>query len=180
MSYRPFQKQKKARRKSRSLPDGEIIKESLTSLNSLLFERKLHCDWFPAVKSQLQTFQRVAHKNNLGQTPKQTKDKNIWSQLLWILISMVIFSDSISSVLGYSPVCPPCDNEMKTDVILEHMCASEFGKNISTYITHAYTPEKRTFILFCTHILNVPRLQPIFPSHLLYSGNGVGMQEIQD
>ncbi|XP_059406833.1 secreted frizzled-related protein 1-like [Carassius carassius] len=28
---------------------------------------------------------------------------------------------------GYSPVCPPCDNEMKTDVILEHMCASEFA-----------------------------------------------------
>lgn len=30
---------------------------------------------------------------------------------------------------GYSPICPPCDNEMKTDVMLEHMCASEFGKN---------------------------------------------------
>ncbi|GAA6226625.1 secreted frizzled-related protein 1 [Lates japonicus] len=29
---------------------------------------------------------------------------------------------------GYSPICPPCDNEMKTDTILEHMCASEFGK----------------------------------------------------
>ncbi|XP_067262544.1 secreted frizzled-related protein 1a isoform X2 [Chanodichthys erythropterus] len=24
-------------------------------------------------------------------------------------------------------VCPPCDNEMKTDVILDHMCASEFA-----------------------------------------------------
>lgn len=30
---------------------------------------------------------------------------------------------------GYSPICPPCDNEMKTDAILEHMCASEFGEN---------------------------------------------------
>lgn len=32
-----------------------------------------------------------------------------------------------SKPTGYSPVCPPCDNEMKTDVILEHMCASEFA-----------------------------------------------------
>lgn len=30
---------------------------------------------------------------------------------------------------GYSPICPPCDNEMKTDAMLEHMCASEFGKH---------------------------------------------------
>ncbi|XP_077379004.1 secreted frizzled-related protein 1a isoform X2 [Festucalex cinctus] len=28
---------------------------------------------------------------------------------------------------GYSPICPPCDNEMKTDAMLEHMCASEFA-----------------------------------------------------
>ncbi|KAA0717013.1 Secreted frizzled-related protein 1 [Triplophysa tibetana] len=28
---------------------------------------------------------------------------------------------------GYSPVCPPCDHEMKSDAILEHMCASEFA-----------------------------------------------------
>ncbi|XP_028852176.1 secreted frizzled-related protein 1a [Denticeps clupeoides] len=28
---------------------------------------------------------------------------------------------------GLSPVCPPCDNELKTDAILEHMCASEFA-----------------------------------------------------
>ncbi|XP_043096397.1 secreted frizzled-related protein 1a [Puntigrus tetrazona] len=32
-----------------------------------------------------------------------------------------------SKPTGFSPVCPPCDNEMKTDVILEHMCASEFA-----------------------------------------------------
>ncbi|XP_026067568.1 secreted frizzled-related protein 1a [Carassius auratus] len=32
-----------------------------------------------------------------------------------------------SKPTGHSPVCPPCDNEMKTDVILEHMCASEFA-----------------------------------------------------
>ncbi|XP_073696171.1 secreted frizzled-related protein 1a [Garra rufa] len=85
-----------------------------------------------------------------------------------------------SNPTGYSPMCPPCDNEMKTDVILEHMCASEFGKNSNTYITHAYTEKKRIFVLFCAHALNVPRLQPIFSSHLLYFGNGVGMQESQD
>lgn len=28
---------------------------------------------------------------------------------------------------GYSPICPPCDNEMKTEAMLEHMCASEFA-----------------------------------------------------
>uniref|UniRef100_A0A4W3GU58 Secreted frizzled-related protein 1b n=1 Tax=Callorhinchus milii TaxID=7868 RepID=A0A4W3GU58_CALMI len=27
-----------------------------------------------------------------------------------------------------SEVCPPCDNEMNTDIILDHLCASEFGK----------------------------------------------------
>ncbi|KAL2092449.1 hypothetical protein ACEWY4_012247 [Coilia grayii] len=28
---------------------------------------------------------------------------------------------------GFSPVCPPCDNEMKAETILDHMCASEFA-----------------------------------------------------
>lgn len=28
---------------------------------------------------------------------------------------------------GYSTICPACDNEMKTDTMLEHMCASEFA-----------------------------------------------------
>ncbi|KAM9700177.1 secreted frizzled-related protein 1-like [Menidia menidia] len=28
---------------------------------------------------------------------------------------------------GFSPVCPPCDNEMKTDAMMDHMCASEFA-----------------------------------------------------
>uniref|UniRef100_A0A8C8SS51 Secreted frizzled related protein 1 n=1 Tax=Pelusios castaneus TaxID=367368 RepID=A0A8C8SS51_9SAUR len=27
-------------------------------------------------------------------------------------------------------VCPPCDNEMKSDAIIEHLCASEFGKEM--------------------------------------------------
>lgn len=25
-------------------------------------------------------------------------------------------------------MCPPCDNEMKSEAIVEHLCASEFGK----------------------------------------------------
>ncbi|KAG8512511.1 Secreted frizzled-related protein 1 [Galemys pyrenaicus] len=28
-------------------------------------------------------------------------------------------------------VCPPCDNELKSEAIIEHLCASEFGKKIS-------------------------------------------------
>ncbi|XP_051949614.1 secreted frizzled-related protein 1a [Xyrauchen texanus] len=32
-----------------------------------------------------------------------------------------------SKPIGFSPVCPPCDNEMKMDAILENMCASEFA-----------------------------------------------------
>ncbi|XP_026199879.1 secreted frizzled-related protein 1a [Anabas testudineus] len=28
---------------------------------------------------------------------------------------------------GSPNICPPCDNEMKTDAIIEHMCASEFA-----------------------------------------------------
>ncbi|XP_051972051.1 secreted frizzled-related protein 1-like [Xyrauchen texanus] len=35
-------------------------------------------------------------------------------------------NDTVNSA-GPSSVCPPCDNEMDTDVILEHMCASEFA-----------------------------------------------------
>lgn len=27
-----------------------------------------------------------------------------------------------------SKVCPPCDNELKADNIMEHYCASDFGK----------------------------------------------------
>ncbi|XP_051973343.1 secreted frizzled-related protein 1-like [Xyrauchen texanus] len=36
-------------------------------------------------------------------------------------------SNETTKQAGVSPVCPPCDNEMDTDVILEHMCASEFA-----------------------------------------------------
>ncbi|XP_051971804.1 secreted frizzled-related protein 1-like [Xyrauchen texanus] len=32
-----------------------------------------------------------------------------------------------SKPTGFTPVCPACDNEMKMDAILEHMCASEFA-----------------------------------------------------
>lgn len=36
-------------------------------------------------------------------------------------------SDETDKTAGGSSVCPACDNEMNTDVILEHMCASEFA-----------------------------------------------------
>ncbi|KAF0033729.1 hypothetical protein F2P81_013795 [Scophthalmus maximus] len=36
-------------------------------------------------------------------------------------------SSSAAPRQRYSPICPPCDNEMKTDTMLEHMCASEFA-----------------------------------------------------
>ncbi|KAI7793066.1 secreted frizzled-related protein 1b [Triplophysa rosa] len=36
-------------------------------------------------------------------------------------------SNSMAKPADHPPVCPPCDNEMNTDVILEHMCASEFA-----------------------------------------------------
>lgn len=75
---------------------------------------------------------------SLGQpkwTIKKTKNKYLVTITLFFDTNckfLWYFTDSMSSVLGYSPVCPPCDNEMKTDVILEHMCASEFGKNTNT------------------------------------------------
>lgn len=28
-------------------------------------------------------------------------------------------------------MCPPCDNELKSEAIIEHLCASEFGKRVS-------------------------------------------------
>ncbi|XP_069756423.1 secreted frizzled-related protein 5 isoform X2 [Narcine bancroftii] len=35
-----------------------------------------------------------------------------------------------------SKVCPPCDNEMKADIILEHFCASEFDSSICGLLCH--------------------------------------------
>lgn len=49
-------------------------------------------------------------------------------QLALRVLTLAWFQNLLSSA-GYSPICPPCDNEMKTDAMLEHMCASEFGKN---------------------------------------------------
>lgn len=46
------------------------------------------------------------------------------------LVNTMIF---FCFVTGFSPICPPCDNEMKTDTMLEHMCASEFGKYLPAY-----------------------------------------------
>lgn len=44
-----------------------------------------------------------------------------------LCISMNETSSNISKPAGQPSVCPPCDNEMNADAILEHMCASEFA-----------------------------------------------------
>lgn len=36
-------------------------------------------------------------------------------------------------------MCPPCDNEMKSEAIVEHLCASEFGKK--EHSGHRETPQ---------------------------------------
>lgn len=40
---------------------------------------------------------------------------------------------------GSPSICPPCDNEMRTDTMLEHMCASEFGKYPSNMQNRVHT-----------------------------------------
>lgn len=74
-------------------------------------------------------------QEDVNERLKETSGTDIWFLLAWptILIGYLCaaywpWHCASLSVLGYSPVCPPCDNEMKTDAILEHMCASEFGK----------------------------------------------------
>lgn len=76
---------------------------------------------------------------------EETKRKDIWFLLPWPTILMGYLCAAYwpwhcasLSVLGYSPVCPPCNNEMKTDAILEHMCASEFGKCFETLLSHTH------------------------------------------
>ena len=54
--------------------------------------------------------------------------------------------------IGYSPICPPCDNEMKTDAMLEHMCASEFGKCSSRPLASARRNLRRRRPHTHTHI----------------------------
>ncbi|XP_048032641.1 secreted frizzled-related protein 1b [Megalobrama amblycephala] len=44
-----------------------------------------------------------------------------------VCIAMNTTNSDDMDTAGVSSVCPPCDNEMSTDVILEHMCASEFA-----------------------------------------------------
>ncbi|XP_039630400.1 secreted frizzled-related protein 5 [Polypterus senegalus] len=36
------------------------------------------------------------------------------------------FSSNQATVAPVSKVCPPCDNELKVDIIMEHFCASDF------------------------------------------------------
>lgn len=44
-----------------------------------------------------------------------------------------------------SKVCPPCDNELKADTIMEHYCASDFGK-ILTFIETLYLTTSITYL----------------------------------
>lgn len=62
--------------------------------------------------------------------------------VLWDIIFSLLFSD-------HPPVCPPCDNEMNTDVVLEHMCASEFGNVslLSVYFVNAKNDQSNVFKL---------------------------------
>lgn len=48
------------------------------------------------------------------------------------------FSPSVSKV------CPPCDNELKADNIMEHYCASDFGKYSSTAIIKKNKNKKKS------------------------------------
>lgn len=52
------------------------------------------------------------------------------------------------SSAGSPPICPPCDNQMKSDAMLEHMCASEFGKNSAPTLKTDVAAGFR-FPLFC-------------------------------
>lgn len=63
--------------------------------------------------------------------------------VLWDIIFFLLFSD-------HPPVCPPCDNEMNTDVVLEHMCASEFGNVslLSVYFVNEKNDQSNVFKLF--------------------------------
>lgn len=42
----------------------------------------------------------------------------------------VTYTVSVSACFPFlgTTVCPPCDNELKSEAIIEHLCASEFGK----------------------------------------------------
>lgn len=51
------------------------------------------------------------------------------------------------SVLSVSKVCPPCDNELKADNIMEHYCASDFGKYQKfKRVKPAYKHDRYTFL----------------------------------
>lgn len=61
------------------------------------------------------------HVPSRGQQSDSRGSLSLRCFLSWIL--------TISSLLlPGTTVCPPCDNEMKSEAIVEHLCASEFGK----------------------------------------------------
>lgn len=44
-----------------------------------------------------------------------------------VCIAMTQPNATVTPNAGDSLICPPCDNDMKTEAMLEHMCASEFA-----------------------------------------------------
>ncbi|XP_013882940.1 secreted frizzled-related protein 1 [Austrofundulus limnaeus] len=44
-----------------------------------------------------------------------------------VCISMSAANGTEGTPTGLPPVCPPCDNDMEGDAVLEHLCASEFA-----------------------------------------------------
>lgn len=59
-------------------------------------------------------------------TPGHILSAHVVSPALWGFLSLLLITSSLLS--PGTTVCPPCDNEMKSEAIIEHLCASEFGK----------------------------------------------------
>lgn len=58
--------------------------------------------------------------------PRRQRSDSTGSLALWCFLSWLLTTSSL--LLPGTTVCPPCDNEMKSEAIVEHLCASEFGK----------------------------------------------------
>lgn len=76
---------------------------------------------------------------------------------------------------GYSPICPPCDNEMKTDTILEHMCASEFAFKAKIKEVKLENMDRKVILQKRKKMLKVGNLKKKDTKKLvLYLKNGAG------
>lgn len=73
---------------------------------------------------------------------------------------------------GSPSICPPCDNEMRTDTMLDHMCASEFGK---------YPPNMQNRVHTATLIrLDMNASTPIRFHQLYLPASSMKMQPLAD